>query len=363
MISLRPFPTLPIEIRPAAIRREAEFAMGAVREVCAVVEAIRTGPSFGKVRKPDGSLATAADFVAQLIYTQRLVDFDSTAVLVAEEDGQALRGFPAGFRSSVANKVQLFAPRPYRNRFARWIQAERSVYRDHYWGSDPVDVTTEFVKGGQYATSLFRVEDGQVKVSVIGCPRLRLPDSPEENVGELLVAASGYGAWHCGLSHGSKFLPFRVSQRHSLGESVYVRPLRDMPRRPTDQDNHLVKACLRVFGRAARGERAVSPIRYAMIASGMGDFLLNFRLACIPFAFYVHDHGPWIPFMEAAGGMMTDLWGNPLDVSNPPFLSRNYGVLATNGPVLHHTLLGMFRQIAYRVLPEGEVPPLPRMRS
>lgn len=363
MVLLRPFPSLPIEIRSAVIRRAAEFAVGTVREACTVVEEIRTHPPFGQVRKPDGSLVTAADFIAQLIYTQRLVDFDPTAVLVAEEDGQALREFPAGFRSSVASKVQLFAPRPYRNRFTRWIQAERSVHRTSYWGSDPVDVTTEFVKGGQYATSLFRVEDGQVKVSVIGCPRLRLSDSPEENLGELLVAASGCGAWHCGLSHGNEFLPFRVSQRHSLEESIYVRPLRDIPRRPTDQDNHLVKACLRVFGRAARGERAVSPIRYAMIASGMGDFLLNFRLACIPSAFYVHDHGPWIPFMEAAGGMITDLWGKPLDVSNPPFLSSNYGVLATNGPALHHTLLGMFREIAYRVLPSGSVPPWPRMRS
>ena len=69
------------------------------------------------------------------------------------------------------------------------------------WTLDPIDGTKGFLRGGQYAICLALIEDGDVKLGVIGCPNLPVHGAqPEEGLikGCILAAVKGQGAEQVG---------------------------------------------------------------------------------------------------------------------------------------------------------------------
>ena len=94
-----------------------------------------------------------------------------------------------------------------------------------FWVLDPVDGTLGFVRGDQYAVALALIEDGEVKLGVLGCPnypmrkewlsyhhryhriisKLTPPTSETWNKGCVLYAKKGSGkAWMQPLLHVNK---------------------------------------------------------------------------------------------------------------------------------------------------------------
>lgn len=57
-----------------------------------------------------------------------------------------------------------------------------------FWVVDPIDGTLGYIQGGQYACCVGLIQDGQVVISCLGCPRL----SPG---GAIFIAARSYGAF------------------------------------------------------------------------------------------------------------------------------------------------------------------------
>ena len=170
------------------------------------------------------------------------------------------------------------------------------------------------------------------------------------------MAVQGYGAWSCGLTEDDQFHRLHVSDRHSLSQALWALPLRDKSPRFTDQDYHLVRGCLEVFGKVVGGvRRAVSPVRYAWVAAGLADFFINFRLDCINSPFYVHDHAAGVLLVQEAGGTVTTLRRRPLDFRTPPWMGELFGLLVSNSPLenpsLHDEVLSRFRRVAWDVFP------------
>lgn len=356
MILLRPFPTLLISFPSRDLKGRTAFAIEMVRELCAVAEEVRTHGGLQKAVKKDGSSVTTMDFLGTLIATQRLEGKYPGESLWSEEDGRVFGQFPSRVRKSVADAVSHFAPRAYKNRLEDWIRATPPMVGSTYWGLDPIDVTAEFIKGGAYSVNFFYVKDGVIQLGVIGVPHLSLPGSPEGNEGELLVAVQQRGAWHCGLTKGNEFRRLHVSNRRSLSEATWVRPLRDTSRRFTDQDYDLVVGCHRVFSeRAASGCRAVSPVRFAWVAAGLAGFFVNFRLEGIASPFYVHDYAAGVLLVQEAGGTVTTLRRRPPDFTRPPHMGELFGMAVSNSPpddlVLHDEVLQVFRSVAFKVFP------------
>ncbi len=353
MLTFRHLPFLPIDLPPRQVR-ETVFAINSVYKACAIAEAIRSDRRFWRETKADGSLVTAADFVIQLFLTRRLAQVFPGDVLVSEEDGQTLRSLSHSASRNVADAVRRFTPKVDPRFFLDWIHAGRHPPTSRYWGSDPIDVTSQFVRGGQYSTSLFLVEDGVVTIGVMGCPNLKLHCSPEKNRGELLVAVAGYGAWCCGLKEDDQFHRLHVSERDRLQDAVWARPLRDVSARQrssyTVGDHELVTSCQKTFGsRTDDFIRESNPVRYARVAAGEADFLMNFRLSHLASGFYVHDHAPGMLLVTEAGGKGTDLWNRPANFRAPPTMRGNYGLFVSNGTPLHDEGLELFSQVARQV--------------
>jgi 3'(2'), 5'-bisphosphate nucleotidase len=88
-----------------------------------------------------------------------------------------------------------------------------------------------------------------------------------------------------------------------------------------------------------------SQAKYAVLAAGAGDLL--FRLLSPKQPDYrekIWDQAAGSLVVEAAGGRISDLDGQPLDFTAGRTLARNRGVLASNG-YLHEAALQALRRI------------------
>lgn len=85
--------------------------------------------------------------------------------------------------------------------------------KGRYWVLDPVDGTKGFLRGQQYAICLALIEEGQVKLGVLGCPRLPLhgvtmdpAEEEEKSSGTLVAAVQDQGAYQVGVSKRNRGL-------------------------------------------------------------------------------------------------------------------------------------------------------------
>jgi 3'(2'), 5'-bisphosphate nucleotidase len=71
-----------------------------------------------------------------------------------------------------------------------------------FWTLDPVDGTSGFLRGGQYAICLALIIDGIVKVGVLGCPNLPTSfNDPTSDRGVLVFGMSGDKAFESSLNN------------------------------------------------------------------------------------------------------------------------------------------------------------------
>ena len=71
-----------------------------------------------------------------------------------------------------------------------------------FWTLDPIDGTKGFIRGQQYSISLAYIENGEIKVGILGCPNLN-PDcsgDPEEVNAKILYLRSKVSALGVHLS-------------------------------------------------------------------------------------------------------------------------------------------------------------------
>ncbi|KAF0561843.1 3,5-bisphosphate nucleotidase [Gigaspora margarita] len=109
--------------------------------------------------KGDKTPVTIADFSAQAVINTILYKSFPNDPIVGEENSKKLQG-------------------------------------DRMWTVDPVDGTKGFIRGGDYAVGISLIIDGEVHLSVIGCPNFLVNFKvPESKKGCLFIAVKGQGAF------------------------------------------------------------------------------------------------------------------------------------------------------------------------
>jgi 3'-phosphoadenosine 5'-phosphosulfate (PAPS) 3'-phosphatase/SHS2 domain-containing protein len=198
---------------------------------------------------------------------------------------------------------------------------------------DPIDGTRGLVRGDQFAIAVALVIDGRVEVAVVACPRLP-PDGPRTETrgpGYLVHAVRGEGAWGAPLT-GERVERLHVSQRAAPSEA---RLLRSFEARHTDVPR--LEAAARALGLTSPAVLMDSQAKYVVLAAGDADLLLRFP-SSPGYRDAIWDHAAGSLIVEEAGGRLTDLDGRPLDFTAGRRLTRNTGIIATNG-LLHDAAL------------------------
>jgi 3'(2'), 5'-bisphosphate nucleotidase len=256
----------------ADLTAELRFAMKVAREAATIVNTFYVGSS--EVRyKNDREPVTEADRSAnQHIVTRVRAEFPGDGMLSEESKDDLTR-----------------------------LDCER------VWIIDPLDGTKEFIaRNGEFSI--------MIGLAVRGEPVLGVVMQPE--AGLLYVGARGQGAW---LYEAEERISLDVSATDRTNQMTLVSS-RSHRQQITDK----MRTVLRITSERVSGSVG---LKVGLIARELADLYIHPSPGCKEWDLCA-PHA----LLEAAGGTMTDCWGNPLRYNKRDVRAHN-GLVASNGRI------------------------------
>ncbi|HEY9887823.1 MAG TPA: inositol monophosphatase family protein, partial [Candidatus Obscuribacterales bacterium] len=171
--------------------KELEVATAAVMAAAQLCEAVRRDMVPDAMEKSDKSPVTVADYGAQAVICRALAAAFPQDPVVGEEDAADLKLPEMGDRlQQVTSFVTAVLGAATPTEVTQWIDHGNGAPSRRFWTLDPIDGTKGFLRGDQYAIALALIEDGDLKVGVLGCPALAFGDGAP---GLLFTAVRGQG--------------------------------------------------------------------------------------------------------------------------------------------------------------------------
>ncbi len=310
---------------------ERTVAFEAVQAAAELTESVRD--QMGEVlEKDDRTPVTVADFGSQALICRALLAAFPEDPVIGEEDSSALRNPDnADVRDQVVEHVRAHHSNAGPEGVYTWIDhGTAREYSDRFWTLDPIDGTKGFVRGDQYAIALALIVEGTPQVAALCCPRL--PDSLDadepETRGQAFLAVRGEGTWQRPLSDEDAPTPIHTSDTTDPSESRFTESFVS-----SHSSRGLAADAAERLGITADPVRIDSQAKYAMVANGNAEIYLRLPRPGTDYTERIWDHAAGALVVEAAGGTVTDMHGEPLDFTHGPLLQTNEGVVATNGPV------------------------------
>jgi len=322
---------------------EIKFAINAVRKSSILAQYIYSEMVQPAAVKEDRSPVTVADFSVQAVITYLLRREFPNEVMVAEENSKILRKKEgSSLLKQVTQHVSGVISDISSNEVCDLIDVGCADPSNRFWTLDPIDGTKGFIRGAQYAVGLALIEEGVVKIGILGCPNLGEAQSEDINgLGSLIVAERGQGTWCSSLRGECKFKPLRVSERSVISEAVLLRSY---------EERHTNEQLFQTLVQKTKISKPAilmdSLAKYALLASGAGDILVRLISKKNPnYREKIWDQASGALIIEEAGGRITDLDGKGLDFTSGRTLSNNRGILATNG-ALHSVFLDLLQKVS-----------------
>ncbi len=280
---------------------------------------------------------TIADYGSQALVCEALSRaFPDDAVLAEESGAQFTSLVSESERQRVLELISAGLGRPVtEQQVVEWLDFNKHQTAERTWVIDPIDGTKGFLALRHFAIAVGVVENGVPVAGVMGCP-----------------AYPGYEG-------GALF--------HAIDGRTYVQPLADpsVPPREVFATRTTDPSQIRVMEsvekshashdrmervRIAAGledsllERVDSQEKYARIAAGDGELYLRLPRLNTENRHYSWDHAAGAALVYAAGGKVTDIDGSPLDFSQGRMLSKNQGMIVSNGAI-HDRVLEAVAQV------------------
>ncbi|MDE0042972.1 MAG: 3'(2'),5'-bisphosphate nucleotidase, partial [Candidatus Poribacteria bacterium] len=286
------------------------------------------------IKKADRSPVTVADFGSQALICSAIGDAFPRDCIVAEEDSDALRESPQ-LRSRVTDYVNRFA-KGSPEQICEWIDRGKGEVNKRFWTLDPIDGTKGFLRRNQYAIALALIVEGEAKFGLLACPNLpQTWDKPATGRGCLLVAAQGEGAYMYGLD-GSLLKQIRVATNS-------LRFVDSFEILHSDSGAHVRVA--EELGITARPIQIDSQAKYGLVARGEASVYMRLPNPRTPhYRECIWDHAAGIIVVEEAGGTVTDMYGQSLNLLQGRRMTSNRGIVATNG-TLHERVLEIIQTV------------------
>ena len=303
--------------------QELEVALAAVTHAARLCRNVQGSLAGGKLDKADRSPVTVADFGSQALVCRALQAAFPDDPVVGEESSTLLRQSDhAALLERVRAELAAVGVEASADEACGWI--DRGASRDYaprFWTLDPIDGTKGFLRGDNYAVALALVVDGQLVVSAVAAPQLAAREGSEQ-VGALFSAAKGQGAWLRPLDGGE---PERLMVSDLAPPAARV--CQSVEKAHSDQ-SAAAKVCA-ALKLEAEPVRMDSLAKYGLVARGEADLYLRLpnsdREECL------WDHAAGMLLVQEAGGVATDAFGKPLDLTCGATFANNRGVIASNG--------------------------------
>lgn len=313
-----------------AYTKEQEIAIQGVTQAAKLCQKVREDipPAL---EKQDKSPVTVADFGSQAIICQALKTTFPDIPIVGEEDATELRNPEQQETvSKITSYVKQIMPSATTEEVLNWIDYGNGKVSSRFWTLDPIDGTKGFLRQDQYAIALALIEDGEVKLGIMGCPALTLRDG---DTGLLFVAVRGEGGYQIPLAGGEK-KKLQVVQNNDVSRFRFVESVEASHGNQAQQN-----AIAQAVGITTESVRVDSQAKYGIVASG--EAALYLRLPSPKYPNYrenIWDHAAGAIVVEEAGGKVTDMFGKPLDFGTASKMNDNRGVVVSNGTI-HEAVL------------------------
>lgn len=305
---------------------ERNIAIQAVQAAAQLCEQVRREIVPEAIEKKDKSPVTVADFGAQALICRALSTAFPQDPVVGEEDAADLRTPEMTERlAQVTQYVQAIVPDATPDQVTGWIDHGNGQVGSRYWTLDPIDGTKGFLRGDQYAIALALIENGAIKVGVLGCPALSFT---EGQTGLMGVAVRGAGATLSPLAGGAP----QSIKVVSADQSDHLRFVESVESGHGDQSRQAAVA--KAAGITQDSLRMDSQAKYMAVAAGEAALYLRLPSPKTPdYREKIWDHAAGVILVEEAGGRVTDITGQALDFSLGAKLVNNQGVVVSNGSI------------------------------
>jgi HAL2 family 3'(2'),5'-bisphosphate nucleotidase len=313
-------------------QKELEAGIAAVREASLVCRKVQSEIAGSALQKDDKSPVTVADFASQAIVCRVLSSLFKGDPIVGEETAaDLLSDERRPFLDRVVSLLQGVEPDSTREAVCRWIDAGLGNVGSRYWTLDPIDGTKGFLRGEQYAVSLALIVDGEIQVSILGCPNLEARGYARP--GCLYSAVRGQGASVRTIDdEGLSPQPVMVSVKKQPSSARFCESVE------SGHSSHGRSAQIaQLLGITAEPVRLDSQAKYAVVARGEAEAYLRLPTKA-GYREKIWDHAGGVLVVEEAGGRVTDVDGKPLEFTHGRELTANRGVIVTNG-LLHDAIL------------------------
>jgi HAL2 family 3'(2'),5'-bisphosphate nucleotidase len=320
------------------------------KELDAALLAVRTAAQLCKdtqfslvttdtLEKKDRSPVTIADFGSQAIVSSILFEHLPGDLLVGEEDVNELKQ-----NNDMLKKVHHLVRKHLPDMSIEDLLASISRgnaepdYGGRYWTVDPIDGTKGFLRKEQYAVALALVENGEIKLGVLGCPNLPLDlSAPEKDAGCIVYAVRGAGAFMCDLQ-GDNVVPIHVDGFVDAKMARFVESVES-----AHSAHSVHEKISSAMGITEKPLRIDSQCKYAAVARGDVSIYLRFPKDDV-YREKIWDHAAGVIVVEEAGGAVTDVFGVPLDFTRGRTLAGNRGVVATSG-AFHNQIINVISEL------------------
>ncbi len=282
-------------------------ALGVAAELCRNVQ------DRIAVAKGDRSPVTVADYGSQALVCRAVREAFPDDPIIAEEDSTLLR-MPeqSALREMLTKHLTNVHPECTLSDAMRWIDyGSAEGFSDRFWTLDPIDGTKGFLRKGHFAVALALILDGEVVVGGLACPKLD---------GGTLVAVRGHGA-----TQGRRLIS--VSTIDRVSDARFCESMESGHSAHGD-----AQRVADYLGITTESRRLDSQAKYAVVARGEAEIYMRLPTRK-GYVERIWDHAAGALIVSEAGGSVTDCRGIELDFTCGKGLTRNRGIIATNGKI------------------------------
>ncbi len=278
---------------------------------------------------------TIADYGSQAILGRAVsLGFPDDAILAEESGAQFIELVPEDQRKQVVALIHNILGIDVRQSdVVRWLDHGQGRKAERTWVIDPIDGTKGFLALRNYVIAAGIMIDHKPVGGVIGAPAY-----PTADQGGILFHAQSGAAFMQPLAGG-------LAKRIKVSKHTQASEVRALESVEKSHANH--ERMEQVRQAAGLGEASLSRIdsmeKYARIAAGDAELYLRLPRIDSTRPFMAWDHAAGAALVQAAGGMVTDIDGSPLDFSNGRTLA-NQGIIVSNGHI-HEQIIAAIQKV------------------
>jgi len=267
---------------------------------------------------------TIADYGSQAILGRAVsLAFPDDGILAEESGAQFIEIVPEDERKAVIALLAVILGIEVRQTdVVRWLDHGQGREAERTWVIDPIDGTKGFLALRNYVIAAGVMVDHKPVAGVIGSPAY-----PTLDRGGAMFHAQSGAAFMQPLAGG-------LAKRIKVSDRTDAESVRALESVEKSHANH--ERMARVREAAGLGAASLTRIdsmeKYARIAAGGAELYLRLPRIDSTRPFMAWDHAAGTALVEAAGGLVTDIDGSPLDFSGGRALA-NQGIIVSNGHI------------------------------